>query len=42
MLFNRAKSIESSIDKYLENLLKAGLIFEAGLKEYFEGKQDGF
>lgn len=42
MLFNRAKSIESSIDKYLENILTAGLIFEAGLKEYFEDKFEGF
>lgn len=42
MLFNRAKSIESNIDKYLENVLKAGLIFEAGLKEYFENKFEEF
>ncbi|MCF6335744.1 MAG: DUF47 family protein [Spirochaetales bacterium] len=42
MLFNRAKSIEGSIDKYLENILKSSLIFEIGLKEYFNGKQEAF
>ncbi len=42
MLFNKAKSIESNIDKYLENILKAGLIFEAGIKEYFENKIEEF
>jgi uncharacterized protein len=42
MLFNRAKSIEGNIDKYLENILKAGLSFEAGMKEYFENKLDQF
>ncbi len=42
MLFNRAKSIESSIDKYLENILTAGLIFESGIKEYFENKFEKF
>lgn len=42
MLFNRAKSIEGNIDKYLENILKSSLIFEVGLKEYFEGKQEEF
>jgi uncharacterized protein len=42
MLFNRAKSIESNIDKYLENVLKAGLIFESGIKEYLENKIENF
>ncbi len=42
MLFNRAKSIEGNIDKYLENILKSSLIFEAGLREYFEGKREEF
>ena len=42
MLFNRAKSIEGNIDQYLENILKSSLIFEQGIKEYFEGKQDEF
>ncbi len=42
MLFNRAKSIEGSIDKYLENILKSSLIFEIGLKEYFDGKKEAF
>ncbi len=42
MLFNRAKSIEGNIDKYLENILKSSLIFEQGLKEYFDGRQEDF
>ena len=42
MLFNRAKSIEANIDKYLENILKSSLIFEQGLKEYFDGRQEEF
>lgn len=42
MLFNRAKSIEGNIDKYLENILKSSLIFEQGIKEYFEGRQEEF
>lgn len=42
MLFNRAKSIESNIDKYLENILKSSLIFKVGLNEYFDGKFDEF
>lgn len=42
MLFNRAKSIENNIDKYLENLLKAGLFFELGIKEYFENEYEKF
>ncbi len=42
MLFSRAKSIESSIDKYLENVLTAGLIFESGIKEYIENKFEDF
>ena len=42
MLFTRAKSIESNIDKYLENILKSSLIFEAGIKEYFDNKLDKF
>ncbi|MBI9103510.1 MAG: DUF47 family protein [Spirochaetales bacterium] len=42
MLFNRAKSIENNIDKYLENLIKANLIFEKSITAYFELKQEYF
>lgn len=42
MLFNRAKSVEGNIDKYIDNVFKAGLIFELGIKYYFEGQTENF
>lgn len=42
MLFNRAKLVEANIEKYLENILKAGLIFEQALKDYFDGNTENF
>ncbi len=42
MLFNRAKSMESNIDSYLDNIITSGLIFKHGIKHYFEGNNDSF
>jgi len=42
MLFNRAKSVEANIDKYLGNLLKGALVFDQGIKDYFDGKTEHF
>lgn len=36
MLFSRAKSVETNIEKYLDNLLKTGMIFELGVQYYFD------
>lgn len=42
-LFSRkARAIETSIDKYLDNITKAALTFELGLKEYYKGMNDRF
>ena len=42
MLFNRAKTVEANIDKYLDNILKAALVFDQAMKDYFEGKTENF
>ncbi|MBB6482182.1 DUF47 domain-containing protein [Spirochaeta isovalerica] len=42
MLFNRAKSVEANIEKFLENILKASLIFEQAIKDYFDGNMENF
>lgn len=42
MLFNRAKIIEANIDKFLDNILKSSMIFEMGVKEYFNSQMDNF
>jgi len=42
MLFNRAKTVEANIDKYLDNILKAALVFDQAIKDYFEGKTENF
>jgi len=42
MLFKKAKSIENDIDQYMENILKATLIFDKGINEYFNNKLEDF
>jgi len=42
MFFNRVKSIENNIEKYFDNILRASLIFEQGIKEYLGSKFDEF
>lgn len=42
MLFNRAKSVEANIDKYIDNIIKVGLLFELAIKYYFEGSDESF
>ncbi|MGL1893514.1 MAG: DUF47 family protein [Spirochaetaceae bacterium] len=42
MLFSRAKSVETNIDQYIDNVLKASLIFELGIKYYFERNNESF
>lgn len=42
MLFSRAKSVETNIDKYIDNVLKTSLIFALGIKHYFEGNNVSF
>jgi uncharacterized protein len=42
MFFNRAKTIENSIDRYFDNILRSSLIFEQAMNEYFGNKLDEF
>lgn len=42
MLFNRAKLVEANIDKFLDNILKAALVFDQAIKDYFDGKAEIF
>ena len=42
MFFNKVKSIENNIEKYFDNILRASLIFEQGIKEYLGNKLDEF
>lgn len=42
MLFSRAKSVEANIDRYIDNLIKAGLIFNLGIKHYFNCESESF
>ncbi len=37
LFFQRARKVEGNIDKYLDNISKAILTFEQGIKEYFAG-----
>jgi len=40
--FQRARKIEGNIDKYLDNILKAVLTFDLGVKEYMNENYDLF
>ncbi len=42
LFFQRARKIEGNIDKYLDNITKAILTFDQGIKEYFKGNFDLF
>ncbi len=42
MLLSKAAKIEHGIDTYLGNVLKASLIFDKGIRSYFEGDYDSF
>ncbi len=42
LFFQHARKIEGNIDKYLDNITKAILTFEQGVKEYFNGNMDLF
>jgi len=42
LFFQRARKIEANIDKYLDNITKAILTFDQGIKEYFNGNIDLF
>ncbi len=42
MFFNKAKTIENSIDRYFDNILRSSLIFEQAMNEYFGHKLDEF
>ncbi len=37
LFFQRARKIEGNIDKYLDNITKAILTFDQGIKEFFNG-----
>ncbi len=42
LFFQRARKIEGNIDKYLDNITKAILTFDGGIKEFFNGNLDLF
>jgi len=42
ILFQHAKKVISSIDQYLDNIIKSILIFEQGINEYFNRRLDLF
>ncbi len=42
MLFSRAKTVESNIDKYIDNIIKTGLIFDLGINHYFNENRESF
>ncbi len=42
LFFQRARKIEGNIDKYLDNILKAVLTFDLGIKEYMNEKYELF
>ena len=42
LFINRARKIEGNIDKYLDNITKAILTFDQGIKEYFNGNSELF
>lgn len=40
--FQKARAIEGDIDTFLDNISKAALMFQQGVKEYYTGKQEPF
>src|SRR6056297_47638 len=42
LFFQKARAIEDDIDKFLDNISTVAMIFEQGLKDYYNGKYDLF
>jgi len=42
LFFQKARAIEADIDKFLDNILTVAMIFEQGIKDYYNGKFDQF